>query len=179
MKKILLSVFFILIFSQSAYALSINAQAGGYFPIKDYGEYFDVGYYYGLSAEQKILPFTSLKLNYSRYVSEGKSNTRYSSGELKGDTIELMVKVAPIDFIISPYISAGGGYYNNKIEINRDKSTYDGFGFVGEAGFNVNFFIMSAGIHVKYNYAKFNSGIKTMENVTAGATFSIHIPFTD
>lgn len=179
MRKVLLSISFIFILSQSAYALSFNAHGGGYAPINDYGDNFDIGYYYGISAEHEIFPWTSLKFSYDRYVSNGKKHSAYSGSKLEGDSIEILVRVAPFDFIVEPYISAGGGYYNNKVRFdNNDKSTYDGFGFVGEAGFNVNFFIMSAGIHAKYTYAKFNHGIKTMENLKFGATFTIHIPLS-
>ncbi len=177
MKKIILTFVFIVISAQSALALSVSAHGGAYVPLSDYGNNFNTGYNYGLAIEHELFFFTSLKANYHRYHADGKKNTFYNGSELDGDAIELMIKFAPFDFIVEPYISAGGGYYNNKVKFSNNKVTYDGFGFIGEAGLNVNFFIMSAGIHAKYIYSEFNSGPKNMESVNVGATFTIHIPF--
>lgn len=179
MKKILFAAIFTFIMVQSAMALSVSANGGAYVPIGSYGNMFNAGYDYGLTLEEEIFIFTSLKLNYHRYHAEGKSgNDWYSGSDLDGDAVELMLKVAPFDFIVEPYIAAGGGYYNNRINTKWNKYTQDGFGFVGEAGFNVSFFIMSVGINAKYYSSKLNGGGRsdTAESFTVGAILSVHIP---
>lgn len=178
MKKLLVIAAFIALSAQSAFALSVTANAGAYVPTGKYGDLFKIGYTYGISAEQSIFLFTSIKLNYNRYHSEGKSGSFYSDADMQGDAVEVMIKLAPWDFIIEPYVAAGGGYYNNKIKLAGNKYTQDGFGFVGEAGLNFNFFIMSAGLAAKYSAPHISGDgfSDTAESFSVGATLSVHIP---
>lgn len=180
MKKMLFAVLFVAIMAQSAMALSLSANGGVYVPQGSYGNVFNVGYDYGLSLEKDIFLFTSLKANYHKYYAKGKDGGYFKSGtELDGNAAELMLKVAPFDFIVEPYVAVGGGYYFDKITPKTGEPTRQNrFGFVGEAGLNINFFIFSVGLNAKYYTSKLN-GDNDLNNgnaFTAGAVLTVHIP---
>ena len=178
MKKILFAVLFVAITAQSAFALSLSANGGVYVPQGSYGNEFNVGYDYGLSLEKDIFIFTSLKANYHKYHAKGKDGGHLPGSKLDGNAAELMLKVAPFDFIVEPYVAVGGGYYWDKITTKTDSYPQNRFGFVGEAGFNINILIFSVGLNAKYYTSKLN-GDNDLNNgnaFTAGAVLTVHIP---
>ncbi len=178
MKKILLAMIFTVMVAFSgtkAHAVTFGANAGLYIPQGSYAEMFDLGYYVGAYATQKIFPLTSIV---ARYQYTGADKSPY---QLVGHSGELLLKVEPPVPFINLYAAAGGGYYHNTISALSVDYTQAGFGGVVEAGVGVSILIVDITLHGTYRYQdlKGDLGGYKGNNFGVGLSVNVAIPLTE